>query len=127
MVPGYRKFCTDEEVFDTIFYRLRTPILNNFLTKELDRLGQYTRRSNIVMRNVFLPEKESNEELTEKIIKIIKTDLKLQMQSKTSINYIEMARLSKKMAVRIPKTLSLNLNRTPRDTQSLAKRKIFGT
>ena len=47
------------------------------LTKELDRLGQYTRRSNLVMRNVFLPEKETNEELTEKITKLIKTDLKL--------------------------------------------------
>ena len=47
------------------------------LSKELDRLGQYTRRANIVIKNVFLPEKETNEDVAHVVNNIIKDDLKL--------------------------------------------------
>ena len=33
--------------------------VNSMLTKEVERLSQYTRRSNIVIRNIFLPADET--------------------------------------------------------------------
>ena len=51
--------------------------VNDELTKELDRLGQYSRRLNLIFRNVFLPEKQSNEQITDQISKMIKLDLNL--------------------------------------------------
>ena len=47
------------------------------LTKELDKLSQYTRRSNIIIKNVFLPETETNEDVTKIVNKIIAKDLQL--------------------------------------------------
>ena len=47
------------------------------LSKELDRLGQYSRRSNIVIKNVFRPETETNEDVEKVVTDIIKNDLKL--------------------------------------------------
>ena len=51
--------------------------VTNELSKELDKLSQYTRRSNVVIRNVFLPEKESNEDVEKVVKKIIAKDLQL--------------------------------------------------
>ena len=45
------------------------------LTIELDRLDQYHRRSNIVVRDVFLPENETNESITKNVHKMISKDL----------------------------------------------------
>ena len=47
------------------------------LAKEVDRLSQYTRRSNVIVRNVFLPEEETNEQVSIKMMKMIKIDVKL--------------------------------------------------
>ena len=41
--------------------------VNSLLSKEVDRLNQYTRRSNLVLRNVFAPENESVEQVEEKV------------------------------------------------------------
>lgn len=51
--------------------------VNDRLVDELDRLDQYSRRSNLIIRNVFLPEKETNEEITNKITKVINKDMNL--------------------------------------------------
>ena len=40
-------------------------------------LNQYIRRLNVVVRNVFLPENETEDQLNNKIEKIIKEELKL--------------------------------------------------
>ena len=48
--------------------------VTNELTKELDKLSQYTRRSNIIIKNVFLPETETNEDVTKIVNKIIAKD-----------------------------------------------------
>ena len=45
--------------------------VNSLLSKEVDRLSQYTRRSNLVLRNVFAPEKESVEQVEEKVKDVI--------------------------------------------------------
>ena len=45
--------------------------MNNLLTKEFDRLNQYTRRSNLVFRNVFLHENESVQQVEKKVTDII--------------------------------------------------------
>ena len=52
-------------------------IVSSKLEKEIDRLNQYHRRSNIVVRNVFLPEKEINKDLDNEIITMISKDLNL--------------------------------------------------
>ena len=52
--------------------------VNDELTRELDRLDQYSRRSNVIVKNVFLPEEETQEQLEHKIHKIIKKDLKME-------------------------------------------------
>lgn len=50
--------------------------VNSMLSKEVDRLNQYTRRSTIVIRNVFLPEKETVEQVENGVKDIImKMDL----------------------------------------------------
>ena len=49
-------------------------VVSSKLEKEIDRLNQYHRRS---VRNVFLPEKEINKDLDNKIIKMISKDLNL--------------------------------------------------
>ena len=51
--------------------------VNDRLVDELDRLDQYTRRSNLIIRNIFLPEKETNEEISNKITKLISKDMNL--------------------------------------------------
>ena len=45
--------------------------VNSMLSEEVDRLNQYTRRSNIVIKNVFAPEKETVEQVEEQVKKII--------------------------------------------------------
>ena len=47
------------------------------LAKEVDRLSQYTQHSNVIVRNVFLPEEETNEQVSIKMMKMIKVDMKL--------------------------------------------------
>lgn len=47
------------------------------LANEVDRLDQYLRRSNVIVRNVFLPEKETHDQINKKLIKVIKEDLNL--------------------------------------------------
>ena len=47
------------------------------LSLELDRLDQYHRRSNVVVKGMFLPERETNEDVERNIHKILKDDLKL--------------------------------------------------
>ena len=47
------------------------------LSLELDRLDQYHRRPNVVVKGMFLPERESNEDVEKNIHKILKDDLKL--------------------------------------------------
>ena len=44
---------------------------------ELDRLDQYHRRSNIIIKDVFLPEKETSEDVTKVVHKIISKDMGL--------------------------------------------------
>ena len=51
--------------------------VNTELSKELDRLCQYTRRSNVVLKNVFLPENETNDDITKVVTKVIAKDLQL--------------------------------------------------
>ena len=45
------------------------------LTTELDRLDQYHRRSNIIIKNVFLPENESDDDVKKVVTKIVKNDI----------------------------------------------------
>ena len=52
-------------------------IVTKRLENELDRLDQYHRRSNIIIKNVFLPEKETNEDVTIKVTNILSNDLNL--------------------------------------------------
>ena len=47
------------------------------LALELDRLDQYHRRPNILIRNAFLPENESHEKVVKTVHNIIKEDLSL--------------------------------------------------
>ena len=44
-----------------------TAHVNTLLLKEVDRLSQYQRRSNLVFRKVFVPEKEQAEQVEEKV------------------------------------------------------------
>ena len=44
---------------------------------EVDKLSQYSRPANVIVRNVFKPEKETNEEVTIKMSKIIQKELNL--------------------------------------------------
>ena len=47
------------------------------LSVELDRLDQYHRRSNIIIKDVFLPENESIEDVKKTVHKVIAKDLGL--------------------------------------------------
>ena len=47
------------------------------LTKELDKLSQYTRRSNVILKNVFLPETETADDVDKVVKKVIAKDLQL--------------------------------------------------
>lgn len=58
-------------------YKIVSARVNDLLSKQLDSLDQYSRRSNIIMRNVWLPENETNDQLEKKIKKIISEDMKL--------------------------------------------------
>ena len=49
-----------------------TAHVNSVLTKEVDRLNQYTRRSNLVIRKVWAPEEESVEQVEGKVREILK-------------------------------------------------------
>ena len=51
--------------------------VTSLLVLEVDRLSQYQRRSNVVIRNMFLPENESLERLNNTVVKVIKEELKL--------------------------------------------------
>ena len=55
--------------------------VNSELSKEVDRLGQYTRRSNLIIRNMWLPEGEKNEQLHQKVKDVIKNDLNLSSEA----------------------------------------------
>ena len=58
-------------------YKKVSEHVNMVLSQELDALNQYSRRSNIVMRNIWLPENETNDQLTEKVSTLIKDELNL--------------------------------------------------
>ena len=45
------------------------------LTTELDRLDQYHRRSNVIIKNVFLPENENDDGVKSIVTKILKNDM----------------------------------------------------
>ena len=45
--------------------------VNGVLSQEVDRLNQYTRRSNIVLRNVFVPENETVEQVEKEVKDVI--------------------------------------------------------
>ena len=45
--------------------------VNELLNKEVDRLNQYTRRSNLVIRDMFVPENETVENVEHKVVKMI--------------------------------------------------------
>ena len=47
------------------------------LGNEIDCLSQYTRRSNLIIKNVFKPEKESNEDVMKKVKNIIEKELNM--------------------------------------------------
>ena len=49
--------------------------VNNELVREIDRVDHYSRRSNIIMKNVFLKENETQEQLEHKVKTIITKDL----------------------------------------------------
>lgn len=51
--------------------------VNTELAKEIDRIDQYARRSNIILKNIVLPDKETSDQLETKIKKIIEKDLEL--------------------------------------------------
>ena len=53
------------------------------LSSELDRLDQYHRRSNIIIKDAFLPEKETIEEVKNTVVEIISQDLKLPEMAKS--------------------------------------------
>ena len=54
-----------------------TKTVSNKLAIEVDRLHQYTRRSNVIIRHVPLPENESVELVEEKVREIISKELQL--------------------------------------------------
>ena len=49
--------------------------LTELLTAEVDRLSQYIRRSNIVVKGVFLPEKGINEDVEKKVCDLVKDEM----------------------------------------------------
>ena len=49
--------------------------VNNELVKEIDRVDQYSRRSNVIMKNVFLKENETQEQLEQKVKTLITREL----------------------------------------------------
>ena len=51
--------------------------VNSELAKEIDKLSQYTRRHNVVIRTVFLPETETNDDVEKEVKKLITKDLQL--------------------------------------------------
>ena len=55
-------------------------VVNSNLSIEVDRLDQYARRSNIIIKNINLPDdpkQETNEDIKKIVKKVIKDDLKL--------------------------------------------------
>ena len=82
------------------------------LANEVDRLSQYTWQSNVIVRNVFLPENETNEQVNKKVIKIIMDIMKLPniVDDVDKLHCV----LNKEMG-RKPKTLLLSLNDMYRD------------
>ena len=52
--------------------------VNDELSKEIDRIDQYSRRSNLLIKNMFLPEEETQNQLTQKVENFIKKDLKME-------------------------------------------------
>ena len=63
--------------------------VNTELVKELDRVDQYSRRSNVIMKNVLLPENENQKQLEKKIKSIISNDIKLPTTVTDIENFIE--------------------------------------
>ena len=51
-------------------------IVTKKLSDEVNKLSQYTRRSNIIVSNVLKPEDESDEEVVQKMHNLIKTEFK---------------------------------------------------
>ena len=49
--------------------------VTDLLTAEVDRLSQYIRRSNVVVKGVFLPEKESKEDVEKKVCDLAKNEM----------------------------------------------------
>ena len=58
-------------------YKKVSEHVNMVLSQEVHALNQYSRRSNIVMRNIWLPENETNDQLTEKVKTLIRDELNL--------------------------------------------------
>ena len=55
-------------------------VVNSNLSIEVDRLDQYTRRSNIIIKNIKLPDdpkQETNEDIKNIVKNVLKDDLKL--------------------------------------------------
>ena len=51
--------------------------VNAELSKEVDRLDQYHRRSNVILKNMILPEEEQIPTLSKKVTKVLKDDLSI--------------------------------------------------
>lgn len=49
--------------------------VTSLLTQEIDRLGQYQNRYNVIVKGVALPEKEHNDEVEHKICSMIKEEM----------------------------------------------------
>ena len=62
--------------------------VNSELAKEIDKLSQYTRRHNVVIRTVFLPETETNDDVEKEVKKLITKDLQLPDEVKILTSYI---------------------------------------
>ena len=54
-----------------------TSHVNNQLNEEIDRLNQYTRSSNLIIRNVLLSEKESPKDVKSKVETMICNEIKM--------------------------------------------------
>ena len=54
-----------------------TSHVNDQLNEEIDRLNQYTRRSNLIIRNVLLPEEESSKDVKSKVEAMVSKEMKM--------------------------------------------------
>ena len=63
-------------------YKAVSKQVTNELSKEVDWLGQYTRRSNLIIRKMWLPENESNDHLHQNVKTIIKEDINLPSEAR---------------------------------------------